>query len=102
HRLSRLLPADATPRDDSLPTVGTGLELVQRSVHQWEAPTPPADVIDLARTRSYVTAAPEQRRARVLANLEWYLHEHLGHAPGAVVGVPYRTDLFLYRVTRRG
>ena len=33
----------------------------------------------------------------MLANLDWYLHEHLGHAPGDVVGVPYRTDLFLYR-----
>ena len=25
------------------------------------------------------------------------LHEHLGHARGATVGIPYRTDLFLYR-----
>ena len=102
HRLSRIMHAGDIHREDFLPTVGTGLELTQRSVHQWEDPMPTGDVIDLARTRSYVITAPEQRRARVLANLEWYLHEHLGHAPGAVVGVPYRTDLFLYRVTRRG
>ena len=55
----------------------------------------------LARTRSYVITAPEERRQKVLANLDWYLHDHLGHARGARVGVPYRTDLFLYRVAAR-
>ena len=62
---------------------------------------PTQDVIDLARTRSYVITAPEERRQKVLANLDWYLHDHLGHARGARVGVPYRTDLFLYRVAAR-
>lgn len=97
HRLSRIMHAGDIHREDFLPTVGPGLELTARSVHQWEDPMPTQDVIDLARTRSYVITAPEERRARVLANLDWYLHEHLGHTPGATVGVPYRTDLFLYR-----
>ena len=97
HRLSRIMHAGDIHREDFLPTVGAGFELTARSVHQWEDPMPTGDVIDLARTRSYVITAPEERRARVLANLDWYLHEHLGHTPGATVGVPYRTDLFLYR-----
>lgn len=97
HRLSRIMHAGDIHREDFLPTVGPALELAERGVHQWEDPMPTQDVIDLARTRSYVVTAPEERRAKVLANLDWYLHEHLGHARGAVVGVPYRTDLFLYR-----
>ncbi|WP_316249063.1 hypothetical protein [Brachybacterium sp. Z12] len=97
HRLSRIMHAGDIHREDFLPTVGPELELTERSVHQWQDPMPTQDVIDLARTRSYVITAPEERRAKVLANLDWYLHEHLGHAPGDIVGVPYRTDLVLYR-----
>ena len=97
HRLSRIMHAGDIHREDFLPTVGAGLELAGRSVHSWEDPMPTQDVIDLARTRSYVITAPEERRAKVLANLDWYLHEHLGHAPGTTIGVPYRTDVFLYR-----
>lgn len=97
HRLSRIMHAGDVHREDFLPTVGAGLRLARRSVHQWEDPMPTQDVIDLACTRSHVLTATEERRAKVLANLDWYLHEHLGHARGALVGVPYRTDLFLYR-----
>ena len=99
HRLSRIMHAGDVHREDFLPTVGAGLELADRAVHRWEDPMPTQDVIDLARTRSYVITASEERRAKVLANLDWYLHEHLGHARGGLVGVPYRTDWFLYRAT---
>ncbi|WP_394216468.1 class I SAM-dependent methyltransferase [Brachybacterium vulturis] len=101
HRLSRIMHAGDIHREDFSPTVGPELELTARSVHRWEDPMPTGDVIDLARTRSYVITASEERRAKVLANLDWYLHERLGHAPGDLVGVPYRTDLFLYRAAGR-
>ncbi|EYT49403.1 class I SAM-dependent methyltransferase [Brachybacterium muris] len=98
HRLSRIMHAGDVQREDFLPTVGPELALVDRVVHRWEDPLPTHDLIDLARTRSYVITATEERRQKVLANLDWYLHEHLGHAPGSVVGLPYRTDLFVYRL----
>ena len=97
HRLSRIMHAGDIHREDFDPTVGPGLELTERRALTWEDPMPTQDVIDLARTRSYVITAPEERRQKVLANLDWYLHDHLGHPRGARVGVPYRTDLFLYR-----
>ena len=97
HRLSRIMHAGDIHREDFAPTVGAGLELTERRALTWEDPMPTQDVIDLARTRSYVITAPEERRQKVLANLDWYLHDHLGHPRGARVGVPYRTDLFLYR-----
>ena len=97
HRLSRIMHAGDIHREDFAPTVGPELELTDRRAITWEDPMPTQDVIDLARTRSYVITAPEERRQKVLANLDWYLHDHLGHPRGARVGVPYRTDLFLYR-----
>nr|WP_245354129.1 class I SAM-dependent methyltransferase [Brachybacterium sacelli] len=99
HRLSRIMHAGDIHREDFLPTVGPGLTLLARGVHEWQDPMPTQDIIDLARTRSYVLTATEERRDAVLANLDWYLHEHLGHARGDVVGLPYRTDWFLYRPT---
>src|SRR5699024_5759064 len=84
--------AASTPHNQAAP------DLPERTAAASVGRSPPQAVIDLARTRSYVITAPEPRRATVLANLDWYLHEHLGHARGAIVGVPYRTDLFLYRV----
>ncbi|MGO2312586.1 MAG: class I SAM-dependent methyltransferase, partial [Brachybacterium tyrofermentans] len=101
HRLSRIMHAGDIHREDFTPTVGPGLTLARRSVLQWEDPMPTGDIIDLARTRSYVITASEERRAKVLANLDWYLHDHLGHEPGSTVGIPYRTDLFLYRASRK-
>lgn len=97
HRLSRIMHAGDVQREDFLPDVGPQLVLADRHVHRWEDPMPTQDAIDLARTRSYVITAPVERRAQVLANLDWYLHDHLGHEVGSIVGVPYRTDLFLYR-----
>ncbi|MBE9403434.1 class I SAM-dependent methyltransferase [Brachybacterium sp. p3-SID1565] len=97
HRLSRIMHAGDVQREDFEPAVGPELALIERRVHRWEDPMPSHDVIDLARTRSYVITAAAERRNRVLANLDWYLHEHLGHARGSIIGVPYRTDLFLYR-----
>ena len=97
HRYSRIMHAGDVMRPDFTPEIGPGLALVERRSVLWEDPRPTQELIDLARTRSYVITAPEQRRNKVLANLDWYVHEHLGHAPGSVVGIPYRADVFVYR-----
>ncbi len=97
HRYSRIMHAGDVQRDGFMPDVGEGLQLVDRMVHRWEDQRRTHELINLALTRSYAVTAPVERRERVLANLDWYVHEHLGHAPGATVGIPYRTDLFLYR-----
>ena len=36
--------------------------------------------MELTKSRSYYLRAGEATRGKVLANLDWYLHEHLGHA----------------------
>lgn len=45
----------------------------------------------LMASRSYWLRADERIRSRMTANLDWYLHEHLGHAADAVLQVPYVT-----------
>ncbi|GAA1327343.1 class I SAM-dependent methyltransferase [Brachybacterium rhamnosum] len=97
HRYSRIMHAGDVQRDDFAPPVAGGLALAERVVVRWEDPMATPDLVDLARTRSYVITAEEERREKVLANLDWYVHEHLGHERGSTVGLPYRTDLFLYR-----
>lgn len=100
HRLARIMHAGDVQKDDFTPPVDPAhFALAERLVHRWQDPRPTAEIIALAQTRSYVATASPARRERVRANLDWYLHEHLGHAPGSIIGLPYRTDLFLY--TRR-
>ena len=48
--------------------------------------------MELAKSRSYYLAAPEATRAKVLGNLDWYLHGHLGHTPGGILRLPYLTQ----------
>lgn len=95
HRYSRIMHAGDVLKDGFTPPLAAGFTVRERSVHRWEDLRPTHELIDLARTRSFVATASEDRRARVLANLDWYLHEHLGHAPGAPVGMPYRTDVIV-------
>jgi SAM-dependent methyltransferase len=97
HRLSRIMHAGDVYKDDFSPPMAPSFTLEQRVVEHWEHAMPTQDLIDLARTRSYVIRASEDTREKVLENLDWYVHEHLGHERGSIVGLPYRTDLFLFR-----
>ncbi|MCT1557660.1 methyltransferase domain-containing protein [Helcobacillus massiliensis] len=97
HRYSRIMHAGDILREGFRPEVGPGLTLTGQHVITWEDPRSTDEMIRLALTRSYTATAGEERRARVLSNLDWYIHDHLGHEPGSMVGIPYRTDLFLYR-----
>ena len=57
----------------------------------WSLPQTPADLHGVMASRAYWLRADERIRARMTANLDWYLHEHLGHAQDAVLEVPYLT-----------
>src|SRR5690606_20521808 len=74
HRFSRIMHAGDVQRDDFDPPVGPGLQRLAHHELRWEDPMPTHDLIDLARTRSYVITASEPTRAKVLANLDWYVH----------------------------
>ena len=58
-----------------------------------------ADLAELAKSRAYWLSASEATREKVMANLDWYLHEHLGHTASDVLDLPYLT--LTWRAVRR-
>ncbi|MDN5756628.1 MULTISPECIES: class I SAM-dependent methyltransferase [unclassified Arthrobacter] len=99
HRLSRIMHAGDVHRPGFVPEIGpefTGWE--SRGLH-WEQTVTPELLIELAKSRSYYLRAKAPIRARVEGNLDWYLHEHLGHEPGEELGLPYFTHA--WRAHRR-
>ena len=47
-------------------------------------------------SRSYWLRANEKTRAKMVANLDWYLHDRLGFERGQRIPLPYRADAFVY------
>lgn len=92
HRLSRIMHAGDVHKPHFRPPVGPEFTGLESHLTRWNDQLSPADLIELAKSRSYYLAAGEATRAKVLANLDWYLHEHLGHAPGDDVALPYLTQ----------
>jgi SAM-dependent methyltransferase len=91
HRLSRIMHAGDVYKPDSQPAVGREFGGLENHLTRWTDPLLPADVIELAKSRSYYLRANERTREKVLANLDWYLHEHLGHDGSVVLELPYLT-----------
>lgn len=92
HRLSRIMHAGDVHKPDFRPVVGPEFKGLESHLTRWEDPVTTEDIIELAKSRSYYLAAGEGTRAKVLANLEWYLHEHLSHSPSDVLELPYLTQ----------
>jgi SAM-dependent methyltransferase len=92
HRLSRIMHAGDVHKPHFRPVVGPEFTGLQSHLTRWEDPVTTADIMELAKSRSYYLAAPEGTRAKVLGNLDWYLHGHLGHAPGGNLRLPYLTQ----------
>lgn len=96
HRLSRIMHSGDVQRPDFRPGVPGGFRLLAARNLWWDDHLTPEGILTLAGTRSYVLRADEPTRQRVLGNLAWYLYEHLGHAPGEDIALPYRCDAFVY------
>lgn len=92
HRLSRIMHAGDVHKPHFRPVVGPEFTGLQSHLTRWEDPVTTADIMELAKSRSYYLAAEEGTRAKVLGNLDWYLHGHLAHAPGGILRLPYLTQ----------
>ena len=57
----------------------------------WNDVVTSTGLMELTKSRSYYLRAGEATRAKVLANLDWYLHEHLGHRGDEELKLPYLT-----------
>lgn len=100
HRLSRIMHAGDVHRPEFVPATGPEFSALDALHLRWEDAVTPEHLLELAKSRSYYLRANDATRSRVLANLEWYLFEHLGHAPGAGVALPYFTHA--WRAATRG
>lgn len=91
HRLSRIIHAGDVHREGFRPPVGPGLELLESRSLAWQQQITTVGLAELAQSRSYYLRAPDPMRAKMLTNLDWYLHEHLGFTPGQTLKLPYIT-----------
>ncbi|WP_426996281.1 class I SAM-dependent methyltransferase [Pseudarthrobacter sp. N5] len=92
HRLSRIMHAGDVLKPDFRPQVGPEFVQLESHLTRWEDSLGTADLLELAKSRSYYLAASPATRAKVLGNLDWYLHGHLGHTGNETVRVPYLTQ----------
>jgi ubiquinone/menaquinone biosynthesis C-methylase UbiE len=91
HRLSRIMHAGDVYKPDHRPVVGPEFQHLEGHVTHWQDLVSTRDLMELTKSRSYYLRAGEATRAKVLTNLDWYLHEHLGHADGEDLELPYLT-----------
>lgn len=99
HRLARIMHAGDVHKPDFRPQIGPEFAPAQPHLTRWEQQLTPEEIMELAQSRSYFLKASEAIRAKVMGNLRWYLHEHLGHAAGEVLELPYLTQT--WRARRR-
>ncbi|MCY0906537.1 class I SAM-dependent methyltransferase [Arthrobacter sp. H14-L1] len=92
HRLSRIMHAGDVHKPGFRPVLGPEFGPLRMSATHWFQPLTPPEVMELVKSRSYYLRANEATRAKVLANLRWYLLDHLGHAPDDVLELPYVTQ----------
>ncbi|MCI7306437.1 MAG: class I SAM-dependent methyltransferase [Trueperella sp.] len=103
HRLARIMRSGDVHRADRVPDLRvpghhghmehpfTEPEL---RLTTWLDPLLPAEIMQLGTTRSSWIQAEEAGRARMRANLEWYMFEHLSWRDDAVVGLPYQLQVW--------
>lgn len=92
HRLARIMHAGDVHKAGFRPALGA--EFAPARVHRshWTQELTPEGIMELAQSRSYYLRAGTAVRAKVMANLQWYLHEHLGHPAGRELQLPYVTQ----------
>lgn len=95
HRLTRIMHAGDVHRPGFAPPLGLAFGTPVSHEVRWIQPANTDAVLELTKSRSYYLRASEATRAKVEANLDWYLHEHLGHARGAALELPYLTHAWI-------
>ncbi|MDI3330068.1 MAG: class I SAM-dependent methyltransferase [Micrococcus sp.] len=92
HRLSRIMHAGDVHPPRQPPVVGERFTAPEGRWWHWAQAITPEGLHELMATRSYHLRATDAVRERMRANLDWYLLEHLGHAPGERLELPYVTS----------
>ena len=97
HRLSRIMHAGDVHKPGFRPVVGPEFANLESHVTSWRDAVSPEDIMELTKSRSYYLRANQATREKVMGNLEWYLYEHLHHARGELLALPYVTHTWRAR-----
>lgn len=89
HRLARIMHAGDVLKPNFYPEIGPEFAQAQAHTTRWTQLMTPTEIMELTKSRSYYLKAGAHIRAKVMANLQWYLFEHLGHGPAAEIELPY-------------
>lgn len=97
HRLARIMHAGDVHKPDFRPGIGPEFAPAEPHNTRWAQQLTPEEIMELAQSRSYYLKASEAVRDKVMANLGWYLFEHLGHRPDEELALPYLTQTWRTR-----
>lgn len=100
-RLARIMHSGDIHKEGFYPTVDAPWQLTAERRLSWAHTLTPEQLHVLMHTRSYWLRNGDAIHERMTHNLNWYLFEHMGFAPGQPLEIPYRTDAFLYRRSAR-
>ncbi|WP_267207810.1 class I SAM-dependent methyltransferase [Corynebacterium sp. Marseille-P8863] len=95
-RLSRIMHSGDVQRAGFYPDVATPWTLEGEVRDTWAQIVTTDECFELMASRSYWLRANEKTRAKMVANLDWYLHDRLGFERGQRIPLPYRADAFVY------
>lgn len=98
HRLTRIMRSGDVLSPEKGPRFAEPLGESEFFETAWIQELSVPQVLALARTRSAYVRQSEAGRAKMQANLRWYLLEHLGFCLGDTVRIPYRTFLWSARL----
>lgn len=96
-RLSRIMHSGDVQRAGFYPQVARPWVLEGELRETWAQIVTTDECFDLMASRSYWLRANQKTREKMVANLDWYLHERLGFERGQRIPLPYRVDAFVYR-----
>lgn len=91
HRLTRIMRSGDVYRADKPPQLGANFTPVELQTFNFTTALIPEQVMALARTRSSYLRSNSANRAKMQANLHWYLRDYLGYGPLDQVEIPYST-----------
>ncbi|MDO4240655.1 class I SAM-dependent methyltransferase [Micrococcus sp.] len=92
HRLTRIMHAgDVHAAHPERRRLAAPFGVEEHAAWTWEDTTTPAGLHALMASRAYWLRSEERIRARMAANLDWYLHEHLGHGTQDAITLSYVT-----------
>lgn len=96
-RLAKIMHSGDIHREGFLPEVAPPWQTDAILRTTWTQYLTPEQLYLLTQTRSYWLKSSAAVRAKVTANLRWYLFDRLEFRPGQLLAIPYRCDAFVLR-----